>query len=464
MPNALVTGTSTGIGEACIARLAERGWTVYAGVRRAEDADRLKAQIRRRAPGHPRREQTRRHATRDREHPTRRRRERAARAREQRGRRRGRARRVRERRRLALGVRREPLRRRRAHQGRDAAAARGHRPHRAHRLDRRSHLVGRARPVQRVEARDRGARRVAASRARPVDASAARLADRAGRGQDRDLGQGRHERRRADKLLDDAARRDYQWLLDQSRGFIDEGRAKGVAASKVADAIEHASRPSRPKARYLVGPDAKLAGHLITRLPDRLRDSFAASARAGGRSAGASSGGLSGKPVVTRSDLLGNDPKSIHRDDLSRLKQASTTQRRGDGDHRDRHVGVRSLREPNRSRRSPLRPTRSPPTSRNSICREDFAERVPGGGRRTVTSAVGSVPVRTGRRVGLTDPSHRQYRREPSAPRTQWACSEHEPRESVEARPAVDHASVATTTPTSRRRPRRNLVHHSPFG
>src|SRR3954469_20993890 len=44
MPNALVTGTSTGIGEACVARLAERGWTVYAGVRRAEDGDRVKAQ------------------------------------------------------------------------------------------------------------------------------------------------------------------------------------------------------------------------------------------------------------------------------------------------------------------------------------------------------------------------------------------------------------------------------------
>jgi hypothetical protein len=79
----------------------------------------------------------------------------------------------------------------------------------------------------------------------------------------------------AEKLLDDAGRRDYEWLMDQSRGFIDEGRSKGVPASKVADAIEHALTASRPKARYLVGPDAKLAGHLITRLPDRLRDAFA---------------------------------------------------------------------------------------------------------------------------------------------------------------------------------------------
>ncbi len=43
MPTALVTGTSTGIGEACTARLAQAGWTVFATVRRGEDADRLKA-------------------------------------------------------------------------------------------------------------------------------------------------------------------------------------------------------------------------------------------------------------------------------------------------------------------------------------------------------------------------------------------------------------------------------------
>lgn len=37
----LVTGASTGIGEACAARLAGAGWRVYAGVRRTEDGDRL---------------------------------------------------------------------------------------------------------------------------------------------------------------------------------------------------------------------------------------------------------------------------------------------------------------------------------------------------------------------------------------------------------------------------------------
>ncbi|HET8930065.1 MAG TPA: SDR family NAD(P)-dependent oxidoreductase [Acidimicrobiales bacterium] len=39
----VVTGASTGIGQATALRLADEGWTVFAGVRRAADADRLTA-------------------------------------------------------------------------------------------------------------------------------------------------------------------------------------------------------------------------------------------------------------------------------------------------------------------------------------------------------------------------------------------------------------------------------------
>jgi len=42
-PSVLVTGASSGIGEACVRRLDAQGYQVFAGVRRAEDADRLKA-------------------------------------------------------------------------------------------------------------------------------------------------------------------------------------------------------------------------------------------------------------------------------------------------------------------------------------------------------------------------------------------------------------------------------------
>ena len=39
----LITGTTTGIGSACVGRLAGGGRKVYAGVRRDEDGDRLVA-------------------------------------------------------------------------------------------------------------------------------------------------------------------------------------------------------------------------------------------------------------------------------------------------------------------------------------------------------------------------------------------------------------------------------------
>jgi NAD(P)-dependent dehydrogenase (short-subunit alcohol dehydrogenase family) len=43
MPSVLITGASTGIGEACALRLDGAGYRVFAGVRRTEDAERLRA-------------------------------------------------------------------------------------------------------------------------------------------------------------------------------------------------------------------------------------------------------------------------------------------------------------------------------------------------------------------------------------------------------------------------------------
>ena len=73
----------------------------------------------------------------------------------------------------------------------------------------------------------------------------------------------------ADKL-DDQQRRRYDRQLDVLHGFVAEGAKRGIPASKVADAVHHALTASRPKHRYLVGPDAKLVG-VLTKLPDKVK-------------------------------------------------------------------------------------------------------------------------------------------------------------------------------------------------
>jgi NAD(P)-dependent dehydrogenase (short-subunit alcohol dehydrogenase family) len=80
-----------------------------------------------------------------------------------------------------------------------------------------------------------------------------------------------------ERRLDGEGRERYEWLLDQSRGFIDDSRSRGVPPSKVADAVEHALTARRPRARYLVGPDARLFGHVLPLVPDRVRDVLVAS-------------------------------------------------------------------------------------------------------------------------------------------------------------------------------------------
>jgi NAD(P)-dependent dehydrogenase (short-subunit alcohol dehydrogenase family) len=61
-----------------------------------------------------------------------------------------------------------------------------------------------------------------------------------------------------------------------------EGVKKGLAQTakratspeKVADVVEHALTTSRPRARYLVGTDAKVMGSLLRVLPDSTRDAL----------------------------------------------------------------------------------------------------------------------------------------------------------------------------------------------
>ena len=54
-------------------------------------------------------------------------------------------------------------------------------------------------------------------------------------------------------------------------GFLAEAKEKAIEPDKVAQAVEHALTAKRPKARYLVGTDAKIQS-AISRLPDRARE------------------------------------------------------------------------------------------------------------------------------------------------------------------------------------------------
>ena len=63
----------------------------------------------------------------------------------------------------------------------------------------------------------------------------------------------------------------YLWLLDMIRGFLDEAEEKAIQPDEVAKVVERALTAKRPKARYLVGTDAKVQA-VLARLPDRGRE------------------------------------------------------------------------------------------------------------------------------------------------------------------------------------------------
>lgn len=71
----------------------------------------------------------------------------------------------------------------------------------------------------------------------------------------------------------------YTFIIDMFRGFLAEANEKAIEPDKVAIAVEHALTSKRPKARYLVGTDAKIQAKLAL-LPDRAREF--AMAKAGG--------------------------------------------------------------------------------------------------------------------------------------------------------------------------------------
>jgi NAD(P)-dependent dehydrogenase (short-subunit alcohol dehydrogenase family) len=63
----------------------------------------------------------------------------------------------------------------------------------------------------------------------------------------------------------------YGERIEKFRRLAAARAANAVPADEVAKAVEHALRSSKPKTRYVVGPDATRRAR-VERLPDRLRD------------------------------------------------------------------------------------------------------------------------------------------------------------------------------------------------
>ncbi|HMQ52435.1 MAG TPA: SDR family oxidoreductase [Anaerolineae bacterium] len=64
----------------------------------------------------------------------------------------------------------------------------------------------------------------------------------------------------------------YGPALARLRRSVQKTAQGGVPPEKVAEAVAHALLAKRPRVRYLVGSDARLAARLIWLLPDRWRD------------------------------------------------------------------------------------------------------------------------------------------------------------------------------------------------
>ena len=88
----------------------------------------------------------------------------------------------------------------------------------------------------------------------------------------------------ADELDRDAppeVRERYGEIIDAVRKASEKNRTDGVPPQEVAEAVAHALTADKPKTRYLVGRDAKMRAPMAVVMPDRLMD--AAIARAIGQ-------------------------------------------------------------------------------------------------------------------------------------------------------------------------------------
>jgi NAD(P)-dependent dehydrogenase (short-subunit alcohol dehydrogenase family) len=70
----------------------------------------------------------------------------------------------------------------------------------------------------------------------------------------------------------------YGSMSDSVEASAAKLAARGVPAERVAQTVAHAMKRRRPRARYTVGREAKLAAVVVRALPDRLRDRLVARA------------------------------------------------------------------------------------------------------------------------------------------------------------------------------------------
>ncbi len=72
--------------------------------------------------------------------------------------------------------------------------------------------------------------------------------------------------------MDGELERLYSDELDAVEAASEKNAARGIPAEKVADAVVDALTASRPRTRYLVGTDARVAARVRKLLPDRVFD------------------------------------------------------------------------------------------------------------------------------------------------------------------------------------------------
>jgi NAD(P)-dependent dehydrogenase (short-subunit alcohol dehydrogenase family) len=85
-------------------------------------------------------------------------------------------------------------------------------------------------------------------------------------------GKGQETLARLDEQLPAEAHERYGDVFDDFRRSIDESNKHGIPATEVAKKVEHALTSSRPRPRYLVGNDARMAAFADKVLPDSLME------------------------------------------------------------------------------------------------------------------------------------------------------------------------------------------------